>query len=134
MEKVKLISLNKDDFEIQFFRAGGKGGQNQNKVSSACRIIHPASGAVGESREHRDQPQNKKAAFERLTQSETFKKWLRIQCAAALAGYREGEKMIEDMVNAGMTPKNLKVETHTDKGWVEIKEGQGDAERINKLV
>jgi protein subunit release factor B len=119
-EKVKLFSLDKNNFEIQFFRAGGKGGQNQNKVNSACRIVHPASGAVGESREYRDQPQNKKAAFERLTSSDKFQKWLRVQSAAALAGYAEGEKMIEDMVNRGMEPKNLKVEAHTEKGWISI--------------
>ena len=32
MPKELLFSLTKKDFEIQTFRSGGKGGQNQNKV------------------------------------------------------------------------------------------------------
>ncbi len=49
--KKLLFSITKDDFTVQTFRSGGKGGQNQNKVESGVRIIHPASGAIGESRE-----------------------------------------------------------------------------------
>ena len=47
MSRELLFSLTKNDFELQFFRAGGKGGQKQNKTSSGCRIIHKESGAVG---------------------------------------------------------------------------------------
>jgi protein subunit release factor B len=64
--KMLLFSVTKKDLDVQTFRSGGKGGQNQNKVESGVRIIHRASGAVGESREYRDQPQNKKAAFQRM--------------------------------------------------------------------
>jgi len=67
MRKLEYVfSLSKKDFTIQTFRAGGKGGQNQNKVESGVRIVHAASGAVGESRNFRDQLANKKAAFKRL--------------------------------------------------------------------
>jgi len=68
-----LFSLTKKNFEIQTFRSGGPGGQHQNKTSSGVRIIHKESGAVGESREHKSQLQNKKAAFTRLTESDKFK-------------------------------------------------------------
>ena len=43
-----LFSVTRDDFTIQTFRAGGKGGQKQNKTDSGVRCIHNASGAVGE--------------------------------------------------------------------------------------
>lgn len=59
-------NVTKADLRIEFMRAGGPGGQNQNKVSSACRITHVPTGIACESREHRDQPQNKKAAFAKL--------------------------------------------------------------------
>ena len=72
----KILSLTKKDFEITHMRAGGPGGQHQNKTSSATRIVHRASGAVAEAREHRSQPQNTKAAFQRLTETLAFKKWL----------------------------------------------------------
>jgi peptide chain release factor 2 len=60
------IGRSKDDFTVQVFSAGGKGGQNQNRVYSGVRIIDKATGLRAECREHRDQPQNKQAAFEKL--------------------------------------------------------------------
>ena len=62
-KKELLFSLTKKDFVVETFRAGGKGGQKQNKTDSGVRIKHPASGAVAESREERSQHQNKKIAF-----------------------------------------------------------------------
>lgn len=66
MAKELLFSITKEDLIIQTFRSGGKGGQNQNKRESGVRIIHPESGARGESRNHRTQLANKKEAFRRL--------------------------------------------------------------------
>jgi len=82
-EKEIILSLSKEkgDFVVQTFRSGGPGGQNQNKVSSGCRVKHPASGAAGESRTHKSQHQNKKAAFRRLVKSETFQNWLKLELA-----------------------------------------------------
>jgi len=74
-----VFSVTAKDLRIDTFRSGGKGGQNQNKVNSGVRITHDASGAVGESREHRDQLQNKKAAFTRMTESQEFKSWIALQ-------------------------------------------------------
>ena len=79
MDKQILFSVTRKDLRVDYFRAGGKGGQKQNKTSSACRITHPASGAVGESREERSQHQNRRIAFHRLANSRKFKLWLRAQ-------------------------------------------------------
>ncbi len=70
MSKELLFSLTIKDFEVQTFCAGGPGGQHQNKTASAVRIIHRASGAIGESREEREQSRNKKKAFERCVNSQ----------------------------------------------------------------
>jgi len=79
-KKKKLVfSVTAKDLRIDTFRAGGKGGQNQNKVNSGVRITHDASGAVGESREHRDQLHNKRAAFQRMTETKEFKSWIDLQ-------------------------------------------------------
>jgi len=105
-----VFSITKKEFEVQTFRAGGKGGQNQNKVESGVRIVHPASGAVGESRNFRDQIANKKAAFKRLTDSTKFRAWLRIEAAKQsleIAERRRIEKEVEDWVQ----DKYLKIET-----------------------
>ena len=56
--KELLFTIRKKDFEIQTFRSGGKGGQHQNKTDSGVRIIHKASGAVGESRNDKSQHRN----------------------------------------------------------------------------
>lgn len=67
------------DCEVQTFRSGGKGGQNQNKRDTGVRVIHHPSGARGESREERSQLQNKRAAFLRMIKTPQFDLWLRIE-------------------------------------------------------
>lgn len=106
-EKKLLFSLTKKDFEIQTFRCGGKGGQNVNKVESGVRIIHTESGARGESRTHREQHKNKVEAFKRLTQSEKFLKWHKIEVARRLGQLRDIDRIVNEM----MRDENLKIET-----------------------
>jgi peptide chain release factor 2 len=62
------IVRKRDDFRVDTFRAGGKGGQNQNKVESGVRITDLVTGLSAEAREGRSQLQNKRKAFHRLTQ------------------------------------------------------------------
>lgn len=117
-QKQLLFSITKDDFIIQTFRAGGKGGQNQNKRDTGVRIIHPESGARGEARDERSQKANKKLAFKRLVESDRFKKWHKIKCSRI--NLKEGE--IEKEVKKMMEIENLKIEVkdaETGK-WVEL--------------
>ena len=104
--KTPLFSVTKDDFEWQFFRAGGKGGQKQNKTSSACRCIHPPSGARGESREERQQIQNRRIAFKRCVESKEFQNWVKLTASAMSIGFSNVEKQVDDM----MREENLKIE------------------------
>jgi protein subunit release factor B len=113
MERKLLFSVTKDDFEIQTFRSGGAGGQNQNKVNSGIRLIHRASGAVGEARDSRSQLQNKKSAFVRLVNSKKFQAWLKIETAKRLGAYEDIEKKVKEL----MKPENIKVETLVDGKW-----------------
>jgi len=104
-----LFSLTKKDFIRQTFRAGGKGGQHQNKTDSAVRITHKESGAVGVSRDERSQHANQKIAFGRLMDSKEFKIWHRIK-SAEMFGTRKTKAQIIQEVEESMVPKNLKVE------------------------
>ena len=104
-----ILSLSKKDFTVQTFQSGGKGGQHQNKTDSGVRIIHPASGARAESRAHRSQLQNKKAAFKRLTASIDFRRWV--------MAVTDGGKSLEDKVAEAMMPENILIETKNDGKW-----------------
>lgn len=75
-ERELLFSVTKKDFRIYTFRAGGKGGQKQNKTSSGVRFTHIESGAVGESREERSQHRNKEIAFKRCVDGEWKNRYL----------------------------------------------------------
>jgi len=107
-ERQLLFSITKDDFEFQYFRCGGNGGQNQNKRDTGVRIIHKESGAVAESREERSQLQNKRIAFQRLIKTKEFQKWHRIKSAMSIKGIID----IERWVNDQMKPSNLKIESY----------------------
>lgn len=102
-----LFSLTKENFEVQTFCSGGKGGSHQNATQSGVRITHRASGAVGECREERHQALNKRIAFERMAATKEFTAWHLSECARQL-----GNITIEDKVDAAMQPANLKVENY----------------------
>lgn len=73
MSREKILSVTLKDCRVDYFRAGGKGGQKQNKTNSGVRVVHPPSGASGEGRDQRSQLANKRAAFRRMAESEKFK-------------------------------------------------------------
>lgn len=114
MNSRTVLRVTIDDCEVQTFRAGGKGGQNQNKRDTGVRVVHPPSGAVGESREHRTQLENKRAAFGRMARHPRMTFWIHEQ----VDGQRFAPEVIRSMTER---PEDFRVEQRRNGRWEEIR-------------
>lgn len=87
------IEVNPAELEWEFYRSGGKGGQNVNKVETAVRLKHLSSGIIVECQQSRTQGENRELAMKML-RSRLYEEELRKREAAKNAA-NAGKKKIE---------------------------------------
>ncbi|MBL7036307.1 PCRF domain-containing protein [Candidatus Microgenomates bacterium] len=125
------VNINPADLDWQFIRAGGHGGQNVNKVSSAVRLTHKPSGLSVHSREERHQEQNRVIALS-LIRSKLWE-LQEVEKEKTIAGYRSsiGRGMRSEKIRTYNFPQNRIKDHRINKSWHNLEQVmEGNFEKI----
>ncbi len=112
------IELKSDDIKMDYFRSGGHGGQNVNKVNTGVRLTHIPTGLVVECTQTRTQFQNRELAEQmlrgKLWQIEEQKRLAEIDSKRADA---VGRGMRAEKIRTYNYPQNRLTDHRINKTW-----------------
>ncbi len=93
------------DCDVEFFVAGGPGGQHRNKVETGVRLTHRPSGLVVTATERRSQSANREAAFERMAEKLEARQKVQKPRRATKPSGAAKQKRIQEKKKAGERKK-----------------------------
>jgi len=93
------------DCDVEFFVAGGPGGQHRNKVETGVRLTHGPSGLVVTATERRSQSANREAAFERMAEKLEARQKVQKPRRATKPSGAAKQKRIQEKKKAGERKK-----------------------------